>query len=264
MFSKRTFAGTLFATLAFGLLAINTQVINGQILSTGCGCLQPTCSSCNTCDCGQQNCATCQTVVVQACDCGVRSCRGGCRLGRRSACQRCPNCDNEVCVSETKTEKEKRSCWKTEQKVICIPKIRFPWQACDGPKCGKTKTITLLKKHDFECEVCNTTWKLVEPKLPEAPGESVLGTAANVLPPLPSMNQTIQPLSQSVQPLESVQPLPQTVQPVPSIPLQQPFTSQAQLNIMPTTPSTARSLKFESKIIPANTPLKIQGRPRGQ
>ena len=72
-----------------------------------------------------------------------------------------------------KTTKEK-SCFKVETKQICIPKVRFPWHpkvdcgSCDGcdsgghctARCGRVKTILVLKKHKYECPDCKYTWEV--------------------------------------------------------------------------------------------------------
>lgn len=217
MVIQKIIASTLFAGLILGLQLIAPQNLNAQII-TDCGCQeQPICG------CGQSTCDSC-CPQVETCGCGVVGCRGGCLGKRVRGCERCPSCNAEVCISESKMEKEKRSCWKTEQKIICIPKVRFPWQKCDGPQCGKTKTITLLKKHSYECEVCKHTWKIVKPELPETPTDAKKTSSVPI-----------------------VQPGLQTVQPFDGLPPSAPVVN---------------SLPFESNIIPASTPRIIQGTPR--
>lgn len=181
MFAKNLLITTAFAALLFGMGAMDTQSVHAQVIAA-CQCGQPACTSCNPCDCGQADCHACQTVQADACGCGIRSCRG-CLKRRERPCRKCPSCQAEVCISESSMEKEKRSCWKTEQKIICIPKVRLPWQKCDGPICGKTKTVTLLKKHSYECEVCKHKWKVLEPQIPE-PGttEPTPAAAPKVVP----------------------------------------------------------------------------------
>ncbi len=219
MYIRKAITATLFAGLILGLQLTSQQTANAQII-TDCGGQQ---LACNACDCGQPTCNSC-CQQVESCGCEITGCRGGCLGKRVRGCDRCPNCNAEVCVSESKIEKEKRSCWKTEQKVICIPKIRFPWQKCDGPKCGKTKTITVLKKHSYECEVCRHEWKILKPELPATPVDA--------------KKTTVVPI---------VQPGFQTAQP---------------FNALPPTAPAVNSLPFETNIIPASTPLIIQGNGR--
>lgn len=107
------------------------------------------------------------------CGCGQRSCDGRCRLlHRRSQCQtcdtdcgcvECPSCACDICQLEVKESKAKKSCFKVEQKVICIPPIRFPWQQDCPPMTSRTKTINVLKKHSYECPSCEYKWTRVEP-----------------------------------------------------------------------------------------------------
>ena len=75
-------------------------------------------------------------------------------------CHTCPQCASKVCVAVPETVKEKRHCWKVECKEICIPKFRWPWQACCTPQCGKVKTVKVLKKVEYECEHCGYQWEI--------------------------------------------------------------------------------------------------------
>lgn len=74
----------------------------------------------------------------------------------------CPDCGAKTCVAIPETKTEKKSCYKTECKDICIPKFRFPWQMCCTPKCGKVITVKVLKKVDYECKKCGYTWEINE------------------------------------------------------------------------------------------------------
>lgn len=75
-------------------------------------------------------------------------------------------CDNSCCESQgckscrlhVETLKVKKSCFYVECKEICIPPVRFPWQKCCELKCGKVKTVRVLKKHDYTCEKCGYKW----------------------------------------------------------------------------------------------------------
>lgn len=76
-------------------------------------------------------------------------------------CKTCPQCDNKVCVPVPETVKEKKHCWTVECKDICIPHVKWPWQSCcDPPKCGKVRTVKVLKKIEYECESCGYKWDI--------------------------------------------------------------------------------------------------------
>jgi len=84
----------------------------------------------------------------------------------RGAC--CPHC-GEVCYPTVSKEKETKTCWEIDTKTICIPKVRFPWEAgccgkgcgkdgCPPPKCGRTKCVNVLMEHEYECSTCKYSW----------------------------------------------------------------------------------------------------------
>jgi hypothetical protein len=73
----------------------------------------------------------------------------------------CPDCGNAVCVPTIETVKQKKHYWEVECKQICIPHIRWPWQSCcEPPKCGRVKTVSVLKKVEYECEKCGCKWEV--------------------------------------------------------------------------------------------------------
>jgi hypothetical protein len=73
----------------------------------------------------------------------------------------CPKCSGKVCQPVAEKVKEEKSGWEIEQKEICIPHITWPWQQCCGPaKCGRVKTINVLKKEEWECERCGYRWEI--------------------------------------------------------------------------------------------------------
>jgi hypothetical protein len=100
----------------------------------------------------------------------------------------CPSCGEKVCRIEAKTETVTKKCYQVECKEICIPKIKFcwPWQrgaksgcgdadctdadCTDGncsscsetARCGKVKTVKVLKKVDYECKKCGYDWKIYD------------------------------------------------------------------------------------------------------
>lgn len=115
-------------------------------------------------NCGNPNCGV-QAVAAAPNTCANGQCRQRrCRTGR--CCNKCPKCQQDFCQLEVKKGKEKRTCYKTEQKLICIPSIRLPWQKCQ-PTCSKTKVVNVLKKHKYECPKCEYKWSVYEPEVPQ-------------------------------------------------------------------------------------------------
>ena len=112
------------------------------------------------------------------CGCGKRFCDGRCRLaGRKSTCQtchtqcgcvECPQCACEICNLEVDQGKVKKTCFKVEQKTICIPPVRRPWQRDCPPTTSRTKTIKVLKKHSYECPSCTYKWTVQKCETPTA------------------------------------------------------------------------------------------------
>ncbi len=92
----------------------------------------------------------------------LRITRGSdCDACESDGCTACPQCKTH-CKLEVTQGTEKKSCYKPECKTICIPKIRLPWQSCCEPRCAKTKTVKVLKKHSYECPKCEYKWTVVE------------------------------------------------------------------------------------------------------
>ena len=117
------------------------------------------------CDGGPNcNCSAGHAVTGNQNGCRDKNC--GCRQRSRRgrACQKCPKCQQDFCKLEVKKGKEKRTCFKTEQKIVCIPTFRLPWQKCQ-PTCSKTRVVNVLKKHKFECPKCEYKWSAYEPEV---------------------------------------------------------------------------------------------------
>ena len=77
----------------------------------------------------------------------------------------CPQCNQpckcKLCEPTPTTEKDKKHCWCIETKDVCIPHIRWPWQpCCEPPKCGRVRTVKVLKKVEYECEKCGYKWEI--------------------------------------------------------------------------------------------------------
>ena len=94
------------------------------------------------------------------------------RLDQTGCCNKCPACDY-VCKLNTELVDEERPCFDVESKVICIPRVVFPWQrkkslscgACDGQGCtncvnngARTRRIHVLKYDSYRCPKCKYSW----------------------------------------------------------------------------------------------------------
>ncbi len=72
----------------------------------------------------------------------------------------CPNCDY-VCKFNAETVDEDKECFDVESKVICIPRVVFPWQKKCNPCANNgawTRTICVLKTEKYKCPKCEYTW----------------------------------------------------------------------------------------------------------
>jgi len=93
----------------------------------------------------QQNIANSQT---PCCDKSKAACGTSC----------CESQGCKTCRLHVETLKVKKHCFHVECKEICIPPVRFPWQKCCELKCGKIKTVRVLKKNEYTCEKCGYKW----------------------------------------------------------------------------------------------------------
>ncbi len=88
----------------------------------------------------------------------------------------CPACGH-CCNLEAEQVDVEKKCFEIECKVICIPRVVFPWQkkkargccdscdSCDGAGCtncvhngAKTRTIKVLKSKKYKCPECKYSW----------------------------------------------------------------------------------------------------------
>lgn len=104
------------------------------------------------------------TTAADCCDAGCASpgcsdigcCDSGC--GGHVTCPQCSSC----CELKVEDGKEEKHCWKIECTEICVPKVVFPWQKSCCDPCANNgacvKTVKKLKKHTYECPVCEYKW----------------------------------------------------------------------------------------------------------
>ena len=86
-------------------------------------------------------------------------------------CFTCPSC-RHTCNLEAELVDAEKICFETEEKVICIPRVVFPWQKNKRACCGcteqpcsncthngaKTRKICVLKVKTYTCPECEYTW----------------------------------------------------------------------------------------------------------
>ena len=139
--------------------------------------------------------------------------KAGCRCKRcrkpRKKKINCPSCavECDTCTLELDHYEEEKTCFKTEQKIICIPPVRFPWEECCPPgRTNKTRAINVLKVHKYKCKACGYKWKLddlPEPENPEKPSESAAPAKPKVPAPPSMQSQSPASVDPVVAPVES-------------------------------------------------------------
>jgi hypothetical protein len=93
----------------------------------------------------------------------------------QTGCACCPVCDH-VCKLDAEQVDEEKTCFEVESKVICIPRVVFPWQrskrlahascdSCDGKGCtacvhngARIRKVCVLKTEKYKCPACKYTW----------------------------------------------------------------------------------------------------------
>lgn len=117
--------------------------------------------------------------VVAAAAAGLESSPAGAAFPFKGACLDqtgcsicCPVCDH-VCKLKAEKVDEEIPCFEVESKVICIPRVVFPWQkkhclscdSCDGQGCtdcvhngARVRRICVLKSDKYKCPKCEYSW----------------------------------------------------------------------------------------------------------
>jgi len=110
----------------------------------------------------------------------------------------CPVCDH-VCKLEAKAIEVEKSCFEVETKVICIPRVVFPWQtarkascascdSCSGKGCNacvhsgaRLRKICVLKPKAYTCPACEYTWSAEKKDACECGSEGCCGARCDSL-----------------------------------------------------------------------------------
>ena len=154
MHISRRFQCSFFSGLVFGLaLFVSGSVDAAPFQGPGgdiAGCDGGVCDG----PVSSASCGVCDMCRARGVQCGHR---------HRQKGRPCPKC-NAWCELHVEPGTEERSCYQVDYKTICIPAIRFPWQKCGPVRCGRAKTIKVLKKHKYKCPTCHHEWKVVEPQ----------------------------------------------------------------------------------------------------
>ena len=162
-----------------------------------CGTTGSTASSCGCQDCGQATTfAPAPAVIIEqpymvesftpmaVTGCGGQ-CGGGCRSCKlrrpirqpRQKCVNCPQCNSDQCELKTEKGESKKSCFKVEQKEVCIPAVTLPWKKHCPKTTSKMRVVNVLKKHSYKCPSCEYSWEVMEP---EAASEPVMTESAPI------------------------------------------------------------------------------------
>ncbi len=94
----------------------------------------------------------------------------------QTGCVCCPVCDH-CCELKAEQVKEEKTCFEVESKLICIPRVVFPWQkkskvsrhascdSCGGSGCNacvhngaRVRRVCVLKTEKYECPACSYSW----------------------------------------------------------------------------------------------------------
>ena len=101
--------------------------------------------------------------------------------GSGGLCRRCPSCGGECCELSITQEKEERTCFKVEEKTICVPQIQLPW-CCGRVRPTYTRKIRVLVEESYECPVCHYEWKVVSPSATDTTNPAAGAAAHGVVP----------------------------------------------------------------------------------
>lgn len=112
-----------------------------------------------------------------------------------------PQADCDFCELKVEATKEKRKCQKVEQKEVCVPPVRLPWQKCCPPTRAKVRVVNVLKSDSYECPTNKYSWNVYEPEVPKTEKDAAVRSLSDSLsdpsstekaqeaPPAPVMNR---------------------------------------------------------------------------
>lgn len=99
----------------------------------------------------------------------------------------CPCCGSDgACVLKVEPGVEKETCYEVECKEVCIPPVRFPWESCRAPKCGRVRVVARLKEEKREKEVCKYEWLAMCPRCGRPVAKEAAKKTDTAIPPAPA------------------------------------------------------------------------------
>lgn len=120
-------------------------------------------------------------------------------------CPACRGCGG-ACVLKATPVVEEQPCYDVECKDVCIPAVRFPWDSCRTPKCGRLRVVSRLKIDSRETRSCQYEWVPVCPRCePLKAGAS----SGNHVPPAPIEPSPKPPAPPAAAPNETQGPSPE-------------------------------------------------------
>jgi hypothetical protein len=78
-------------------------------------------------------------------------------------CPQCRSCGG-MCVLKAEPVTEEETCYEVECERVCIPAVRFPWESCRTPRCGRVRLVARLKEETRERKTCSYEWLVVCPR----------------------------------------------------------------------------------------------------
>jgi len=80
-------------------------------------------------------------------------------LAGEFGCPCCQSCGG-ACALTARQVEEDEACYDVECKEVCIPAVRFPWERCRTPKCGRVRLVAKLKEDKTKKTTCKYEWVL--------------------------------------------------------------------------------------------------------
>lgn len=85
--------------------------------------------------------------------------------GLQSHTTACPECGH-ICKFKAEMVDEQHHRFDVETKVICIPRVVFPWQMQNGKPCttngARMRIVHEMTKEDYSCPECSYTWEAIK------------------------------------------------------------------------------------------------------
>jgi hypothetical protein len=99
----------------------------------------------------------------------------------------CPHCHScgRACVLKVAQVDSEEDCYEVECEEVCIPAVRFPWQSCHAPRCGRSRLVTKLKIESRPTKICEYEWVLACPKCGRIEFNGNRAAEENGIPPAP-------------------------------------------------------------------------------